>query len=107
MMKKATDEANREIESYKKQRNAQFEDYKKEVRENMAFHSNCALVRFFFLRQLQRMAGTEEFKAQLNKQTDQEIATLGQAAVSQRGAVSKLLLDIVSNVDIALPNAKK
>jgi diacylglycerol kinase len=37
MMKKATDEANREIEAYKKQRNGLFEDYKKEVR--FVFHS--------------------------------------------------------------------
>jgi hypothetical protein len=53
------------------------------------------------------MAGTEEFKAQLNKQTEIEIVQLSQAAVAQRAAVSKLLLDIVGNVEISLPNAKK
>lgn len=58
-------------------------------------------------RLFQRMAGTEEFKAQLNKQTDAEIVQLQQHAVSHKEAVAKLLLDIVQNVDIALPNAKK
>lgn len=53
------------------------------------------------------MAGTEEFKATLNKQTDQEIAQLGKEAVNHREQVMKLLLDVASNVEITLPNAKK